>query len=237
MSDYELYGDYNEIDEPPTKSKSSLIIKIIALVICFSVIGLLGFRLIIFGYYPQSMKTLYFTPTLTAYYNENDGEIEAFTQSLRAPYDDADKGNFFCDNLIVIPEIDQVQVSLRYNVSLADTLKEKYGVDFDVDDTSVFKFSLRRSGGDENATGADAGVAVECTLAAVEWDSFMMYRYCKLVFDGVDLGEGSDKVEWLRLDVTIDGVERDEPFMICIYENNDAYSKTKDYVPSAKEKP
>ncbi len=239
MSDYELYGDYNEIDEAPTKSTAGKIIKIVALVLCFSVIGLLAFRLIIFNYYPANMKNIYFTPALTEHYEATDGKIGAVTQSLRAAYDNGDEGNFFCDNLIVIPEIGELQISLRYNTSLMENIKREFGVEIDPDDTSVFRFTLRRSGGSESATGAEAGLPVSCELTVTEWDGLMMYRYCKLVFDGIDFGteEDGDKIEWLRLDVTIDGVEREEPYMICIYENNSAYSKFTDYELSAKERP
>ena len=237
MSDYELYGDYNEIDEPPTRSVTSIIIKTVALVICFGVIGLIAFRLIIFNYYPDTMTQLYFTPALTEHYNSTDGKIGALTQSLRAPYDDADESSFFCDNLIVIPEIGELQVSLRYNTSLIEAIEEEYGVVLDPENTDAFNFTLRRSGGDEGAQGAAAGVDLDCTLTAAEWDKLLMYRYCKLVFDGIDFGEGEDEIEWIRLEVRIDGVERDEPFMICIYENNSAYSKFTEYKLSAKERP
>lgn len=233
MSDFERYGDYNEVDESPKKSRVLLVIKITALVLCFSVVALLLFRVFSFNYYPDSMKKLYFTDTLTAYYNEKGGDIGAKTQELRAPYDDAELGNFFCDNLIIIEELGEIQISLRYNVSLADTIKEKYGADFDPDDTSRFTFTLTRSGGDESATGAAAGVPMESKLTACEWDSFMMYRYAKLVFDGVNF-EGA---EWIRLDIRIDGVEREEPFMVCIYENVSEYSEFTEYKLSSSEVP
>ncbi len=232
MSDFERYGDYNEIDESPKKSRVLLAIKITAIALCFAVVALLLFRVFTFNYYPKSMKRLYFTDALTAYYNEKDGDIGAKTQELRAPYDDAELGNFFCDNLIVIEELGELQVSLRYNTSLADILKEKYGADFDPNDTSRFTFSLTKSGGDEAATGAAAGIPLECTVSCV-WDSFMMYRYAKLVFDGVDFTDAA----WIRLDIRIDGVERAEPFMVCIYENVSEYSEFTEYKPSSSEVP
>ena len=227
MSDYELYGDYNEVDEAPEKRGVGFVIKLVAIILCFTVVAFIGFRLFTFNYYPKSVKRLHFTPELTAYYNATDGDIGALTQSLRAPYDDEREGNFFCDNLIVIKGAGEIQLSLRYNSSLPDRL----GVDFDYDDIT---FTLRASGGAEDATGYEAGRLLDAELSVCRWDEFMMYRYAKLVFDGIDF---SSDIEWIRLDIEIDGVERDEPFMVCIYEDNAAFSRFSDYKPSAEERP
>ena len=111
MDDLERYGDYNEVDEPPAKSSASLIIKIIAAVLCGSVILMLGARIYIFNHYPRAMKQLYFTPALTEYYNASGGNLAAKTQQLLYPYDDNDEGNFFCSNLIVVKEAGHLQVT------------------------------------------------------------------------------------------------------------------------------
>lgn len=227
MSDYELYGDYNEVDEAPEKRGVGFVIKLVAIILCFTVVAFIGFRLFTFNYYPKSVKRLHFTPELTAYYNATDGDIGALTQSLRAPYDDEREGNFFCDNLIVIKGAGEIQLSLRYNSSLPDRL----GVDFDYDDIT---FTLRASGGAEDATGYEAGRLLDAELTVCRWDEFMMYRYAKLVFDGIDF---NSDIEWIRLDIEIAGVEREEPFMVCIYEDNAAFSRFSDYKPSAEERP
>ena len=227
MSDYELYGDYNEVDEAPQKRGVGFVIKLVAIILCFTVVAFIGFRLFTFNYYPKSVKRLHFTPELTAYYNATDGDIGALTQSLRAPYDDEREGNFFCDNLIVIKGAGEIQLSLRYNSSLPDRL----GVDFDYDDIT---FTLRASGGAEDATGYEAGRLLDAELTVCRWDEFMMYRYAKLVFDGIDF---NSDIEWIRLDIEIAGVEREEPFLVCIYEDNAAFSRFSDYKPSAEERP
>ena len=90
MDDFERYGDYNEIEEAPKKSAVLKTIKIVAIIVCFSVIGVLGFRVFTFNYYPDSMTKLTFTDNLTAYYNERGGDIEVLTQKLRTRYDDPD---------------------------------------------------------------------------------------------------------------------------------------------------
>ena len=230
MSDYELYGDYNEIDEPPKKHGVGFVIKLVAIILCFTVVAFIGFRLFTFNYYPRSVKRIHFTPELTAYYNACGGDIGALTQSLRAPYDDEREGNFFCDNLIVIKGAGEIQLSLRYNSSLPD----KLGVDFDNEDIT---FTLRRSGGAEDATGYEAGRLLDAELTVCRFEEFMMYRYAKLVFDGIDFGEDGSDIEWIRLDIEIAGVERDEPFMVCIYEDNAAFSRFSEYKLSAEERP
>ena len=230
MSDFERYGDYSEVSESPTKSPVLLAIKITALVLCFAVVGLLVFRVFTLNYYPKAMKSVYFGEALVNYCEANGGSANAKTQELRAPYDDAKLGNFFADYLVVFEELGELQISIRYNVSLADTILDEYGVTFDPDDTSRFSFSLTRSGGDENATGAAAGVPMSATLSHVEFDSFMMYRYARLVFDGVDF-EGA---KWIRLDVAIDGVPHKTPYMIAIYENNEGFSTFLEYTVSSE---
>lgn len=223
MSDYELYGDYNEVDEPPKKSGVGFIIKIVAIALCFAVVAFIGFRLFTFNYYPSSVTRLYFNDTLTQYYNDNDGNIDVRTQKLTS-YNDPKEGDFFAGYWLIIREAGQLQVTIRYNTALAD----KLGVDFENDD---IRFTVRRSGGDENAKGAAAGVDTDATLSVCEWDEFMMYRYSKLVFDGVDFDES---VDWLRLDIRIDGVEREEPFMLTLY---DASVELSEYKLSTEDRP
>ena len=234
MDDLERYGDYNEIDEPPKKNNGSLIIKIIAAVICVAVILVLGARIYIFNYYPENMKQLYFTPELTNYYNEHGG-VNALTQKLLYPYDDNDEGNFFASNLIVVRDLGTLQIALRYNVSLADSMRDIYGFDgFDPDNREQFSFRLWRDGLSEGDKGHEVG-----RLVHTEWESFAMYRYAKLVFDGIDFGAGEDAdgIEWIRLEIFVDGVKREEPFMILIYENHADRSGFDEYTLSKKELP
>lgn len=235
MDDLERYGDYNEIDEPPTKNRGALIIKIIAAVLIVAVVAVLGVRLYVFNYYPKNMKTIYFSPALTEYYNANDGDINALTQKMLYPYDDNDEGNFFASNLIVVREAGTLQVVLRYNVSLADSLKNNYGLeDFNPDDTEQFSFRIWRDGLTEGDEGSEVG-----RLVHTEWESFAMYRYAKLVFEDVDFGaaDSEDKIEWIRLEIFVDGAEKEEPFKILIYENHAERSSFDEYTLSKKERP
>ena len=235
MEDIERYGDYNEVDEPPRKSPVLLTIKIVAFTLIFSVIGLLAFRLILFNYYPDSMKKLYFNEKLTAYYNETDGDIGALTQKIRTKYDDPDTGRFFCDNLIIIPELGQLQVSVRYNSGLLDELAAELSLtEEDLAAEDLFSFRLWRDG-----LSTDEGKQVVGAFSNAVKDTSLMYEYYKLVFDGVPLtAEGEDKIGWLRLEIFVKGQTDEKPYaMIPIYENNDLYSKFTEYKLSGEEVP
>lgn len=230
MDDLERYGDYNEIDDAPrSKNPIAIIIKILVVTIIVTVVGVLGFRIALFNYYPEEMKTIYFNDTLSEYYNSVDGNIGAKTQSLRAPYDDEEEGNFFCDNLIVIEGADQLQLSLRYNVSVAENIMSTYGIEsFDVESDFL---TLRL---------VDNYGRVYSDLSYMGSDSLMMYRYKKLVFDGVELSDTGDGKypEWIRLEIFINGQSQDKPFaMVPVYENNEVYNIFEDYELSSKEVP
>ena len=237
MEDMERYGDYNEVDESPSKNPVTTFLKGVLLVFCFAVIGLLAFRIAVFNYYPKTMSQIYFNDTLTEYYNATGGNIGAKTQELRFPYDDNDDGNFFCDNLIVIEGAEQIQVSLRFNTALYETFLTKYGIDISELGTDAFRITLAR---DPLADSEKDVVAIEIAeVSDIVEDSFLMYRYYKLVFDDVELGldDGEEKVEWLRLEVELLGTEEKTIFTVPIYENNDSYSEFKDYKLSKGEIP
>lgn len=236
MDDMERYGDYTEYEDDIPKNRKNpvmLILKILIALVCLSVIGIFAFRMIAFNYYPDSMELLYFNDTLTAYYNATDGDIKATTQDMRAPYDDPKTGVFFADNLIVIEGAGQIQCSVRLNRGALDDLSAKHGVTLTADNADRFNFRLSR-----NHAIIDGEFVPIGTLSVAEPDSALMYEYYKLVFDGVDLQNGTeDEVKWLSLEIYVNGVEMEEPYRIPIYENNDSYSKFDEYELSGKEHP
>ena len=246
MDDFERYGDYNEVDEPPSKSsKVGLVIKGLIFALCLAVVGFIAFRLIIFNHYPDSVKNIYFNDELTELYNSKGGDIGAFTQGLldsrNYGYDDAREGNFFCKYMIYIPEAEQLQVTLRHNVSLMESIKEKYGVELDPDSEDNFSYRLvaMRSSDevDEDAEDSELGRPLDAELVAKTHDSALMYRYTELVFDGVDLDIGTaDEIDWIRLEITINGLENAKPYMVLIYYNNESFPLLP-YNLSTKEKP
>ena len=231
MEDIERYGDYNEVDEAPGGNKNpvAFFLKGLVIAICLLVVGVLAFRLVLFNYYPKEIKNIYFNDELTEMYN--NGTLEAKTQSLRAPYDDPDFASFFADNLIIVKEAGQLQLTVRYNSSVFDSIEEKYGVKFDGTEENLFTFTLERIPFDESQEPYSVG-ELDYSLS----DSLLMYTYYKLVFDGVQfLGDGES--DWLRLKITLNGVEDAKPYYILVYECTDEYSALTDYELSGKEKP
>lgn len=246
MSDFERYGDYNEVDEPPTKSKVGFVLKLFIVILCFGVVGFLVFRVLTFNFYPNEMKKIYFTEELTAIYNEQDGDIGALTQDLLNSrsfgYDDSTEGNFFAKYFVYIPETEELQITLKYNTSLMKSIKDKYGIELDPNGEDNFEFRLvaARSSDETEPTDTESishGIPMEARVVAEEYDSALMYRYIRLVFDGVKLDRGTpSEVNWIRLEININGVQMNEPYMILIYWDNDSFP-LEPYKLSKKEKP
>ena len=233
MDDMERYGDYNEIDESPEKNKVLLAIKIIALVLIFSVVGLIALRLIMFNYYPKSMKTLYFNETLTAYYYDTDGELGAKTQKLKAPYDDEKEGNFLCDHLIFVPQIGQLQITLRYNNNLLNKLSEELGLtDEEVQDENLLSFRLNNM--DFSETGSSQIIEKPSDVIV---EKVGMYTYFKIVFDGVDFNR-SNAGGWAVLEIFVKGQKTKDPYAkVMVLDYGEDYYSIKDYSLSGGEKP
>lgn len=233
MEDMERYGDYNEVDgdEGRAKSPVALILKILVIALCFLVVGVILFRVILFNYYPKAMKNIYFDSELSEYYAKTGGDIGAKTQKLRAPYDDPDFASFFADNLIIIEGVGQLQLSLRYNSSALEVIEEKYGVELSGSADELFDITLERVPFDSESDPTSVG-----TLIHTETDSALMYTYIKLVFDGVDyLDPGTP--DWLRVKIAVRDIPEAEPYYILVYENTDEYSLFSDYKLSGKERP
>jgi hypothetical protein len=232
MSDYERYADYNETEDDAPRSGGAvmLILKILTVLVCAAVVGILVFRLVAFNVYPESVRTLYFNDTLTAHYKADKNGFAVKTQSLRYPYDDEDLGNFFCDHLYVIEAAGQLQITVRYNVSTVERIESERGIELDENSAELFVFRL-----------VDNYGSVQGELVDSVFDSQMMYRYVKLVFDGVrfDADENGKYPEWIRLETFLAGDDTvtATPYMNPIYENNADHSEFITYEPKEKELP
>jgi hypothetical protein len=233
MEDIERYGDYNEVDEAPGGNKNPVVflLKGLIVLLCLLVVGIIAFRLVLFNYYPRDIKNIYFNDELTELYYSTDGEINALTQSLRAPYDDPDFASFFADNLIVIKDAGQMQLSLRYNSSIFDAIESKYGVRLDEESEDLFTFTLERVPFDKSESAYTVG---ELDYSAT--DSLMMYTYYKLVFDGVEY-LGDHEPDSIRLKITLSDIPNADPYYILVYENTETYSIFGEYELSGKEVP
>ena len=232
MEDMERYGDYNEVEEVPGhRSPLGWVLRILVAAVILLVVGVLGFRLVLFEYYPESMKTLYYNDALAAYYNETNGALDAKTQHIRFPYDDSKAGNFFSDHLLLIDGADQLQIALRMNVATVENIEKTYGLSgLSRDDFSYLSFRLYDN---EDRVLGTGGI--------VKTESIAMYRYFKLVFDGVDLfdrADGADPSAWIRLEIFVDGGDEENPFArLPIYENNEENNLFSEYKLSRKERP
>ena len=228
MEDLERYGDYNEVDDEPGEKRGivGLILKILIGVVCLSVIGVVGFRIFIFNYYPDSVAGIIYSDELRDYYNECGGDMNAYTQPADIMYDDPTEGNFFFDKLVYIPDAEHLQLTIRYNTSLMTSIKEKYGVELDpdADPMDLFDFKLVKTKSDyiPPEDGSYEAVPVETVAlpSASATDASFMYRYVRLAFDGVDFGldDGETPVPWIRLDITVkaaDGVNK--TFSLAVY--------------------
>jgi hypothetical protein len=219
MEDFERYADYDERDYDEKRKSGAfiLILKICVAVLCIGVVSILAFRIAIFRNSPETMKKLYFTDTLTEFYNENSGNIEILTQELRVPYDNSKFANFFCDNLFVIKAAGELQISLRYNESMLAEAEKKYSIsNLDFDDENLLTVRLYDNNG-----------KIYTNLIYSATENHYMYQYQKLCFGGIDF----DNAEWIRLEIFITEANSDEPFAkVPIYENHADFNLFDKYV-------
>ena len=127
-------------------------------------------------------------------------------------------------------------------MSLMTKIEEEFGISLDRDSEDNFSYRLvamrKNDTVDEDLPAEQLGTPMEAEVVAEEYDSFLMYRYVRLVFDGVKLNDGEEnEVDWIRLEVTVNGVELEKPYMIAIYLNDDERFPLVPYKLSSKEKP
>lgn len=226
MDDMERYGDYNDTgeDEAPRKFGFAFALKILGALICICVVGVLGFRVFLFSYYPASIRSAHFTDTLRAY-EESGKEPGLLTQKLRFPYDDNDKGHFFAGYMTVAPGAGEIQFALRYNVSAIAQIAKESGVDgISSEDFSGFCFRLSDNYGRQYPS-----------VRILSCESFALYRYARLAFDGIDFSS-EQPPEWIRLDIYVAGGAETPYSSILIYEDNEENHIFADYVLSSKER-
>lgn len=205
------------------KIAKKIIIGLILLLI-FSVIGFLIFRIWLSSYYPKEARGIVFTDSLLEYYEANGG-LAAKTQALRFNYDDSKEGYFFADGLIVEEKAGALQISLRYNDSTLDALREKYPDSFSGEGVP-FEFRLVGAPPEEGASGKVYHPSQS------KPSRFLMYNYERLCFDGVDFAD----VAWYRIEVYIQGEEK-AVCTLLVYENHADYNAFKPYSLKRSELP
>ncbi len=259
MSDYERYGEYNmeEEDEErgPERSRFwKIILKLLgiaAICLCLGVCLFLAFRLISSGYYPKSMKRIYYTDELKAYAENN--KIYAETQDIRVPFGDemiisgddgrlvqstSHLGYYYADNLILVREGGSLQLSIRINKNDIKNIATKYKLQNFSFSKNAFEFRLfdnknileTDGGSGKDGFKLELGAGGVYTPSHVSVDSALMYYYIKVCFDGVDFGED---VKWMRLDITPKGADTEaqgyKQLGICVYENNEDNNRFKEF--------
>ena len=207
-------------------SKPVKIIKGAITLFMFTLAGLLFFRFWLHGYYPRAVRDLIPTEALRASYAAS-GVPDAKTQEIRVKYDDPNEGLFFADHMVVVPETGSIQISARYNKSTLEKVAERYGDAFDPEADEPFTYRIFCYTG-----SAEDGTAIGQIYEPVECreDSFAMYHYRRLAFDGVSL-EG---VKWIRLEIFRTGAEEAESY-IAIYEDHEDYNTFTEYKIKEKE--
>lgn len=186
MSDYERYGDYNDIDDGTPRGRYPVwrLLRILVSVTLFLFCGFLLFRLIVAEYYPKEVRDFRMTPAVAAYADGNDLDLEKM--KIRVPYDDNVRASFIADNLVIERGSGAVQFTLRLSrdtmTRLSDTLGEDVG---SKPDESRFLVSLCDNLGNRYEKTDQFG------------RSYLWYRAVRYCFDGVDFAG----VAWIRADV------------------------------------
>lgn len=246
MSDYELYGDYNrgEDEEPEGPAPSRFgaavkkILKALVIILLAGACLVMGFRMIVSGYYPREMKYLYHTEALTAH-AAVAGQPEVVTQKIRVPFESeilesneieearnakSQNGYFYAANLRVVRETGSVQFSLRMNNQALRDIAAAYGVGTITSVKDAFTFTLTDPAGHRY------------TPTATLTDEALFYQYVKLCYDGVTL----EDVTWLRVEITVVGAdmtaEEHPTLAVCVYENHEGYASFDSYRLHGKEK-
>ena len=201
-------------------------LKSVIVFLIFAFIALVFARIAIADHYPSNVTDFVFTEKMKEAKSIEVDNFHVYTQDLMAPYDDAKKGNFFAAYMQCVPAYGELQATLRYNKSSLANIAAYYDTDIaDDDPLNLFSFSLLVSYETEDENGLYR--RFELNRDACRTDSFLMYRYAKLVFEDVDF---QDAV-WMRVDIFLRGTEEgytDEKRFgsIVLYESYEIYKTT-----------
>lgn len=144
--------------------------------------------------YPSELRETVRNDTLASYYEENGTPPAAYTHD---PIDQFDYvGNIQAKHLTYIPEIDQVQISVRYGTVAFENIADKYELDSPLtlgNDKISFKLRAMKLTEDaftnEDKNIDDGDILLEEYFApSVTYDlASGRHQYHRFVFDGVDL--------------------------------------------------
>ena len=144
--------------------------------------------------YPAKMKETVKNETLYLYYEQNGKAPDAFTHD---PIDKFDyEGNLQAKHLTYIPEIDQVQISVRYGTVAFENIARKYELnEIPTLGCEDIRFRLRAMKLTPDAfSNEDRNIDEEDIVEQTYMDASSSidlvsgrHQYIRFVFDGVDL--------------------------------------------------
>ena len=177
------------------------IIKLIFVLCVFAVIAVLIWRIASSGE-PKEMKTVYPTASLVELYEQDGKELYMFEQEQRdITSGENNYGYFSVTSYRIIPDIDQIEIVVRYNVSTIKNVASDYSLDevpprdadmFDV--SLVFAKDLTPEREDDNLGNAEGSVEfIRCFGETVCETEKNLYNYKKMIFRtdeaGIDLSD------------------------------------------------
>lgn len=177
------------------------IIKLVFVLCIFTVIAILIWRLASSGE-PKKMKTVYPTASLAELYERDGRELYMFNQEQRdITSGENNYGYFAVTSCRIIPDIDQIEIVVRYNrstirkVAADHSLDEVPPRDADMFDVSlVFAKDLTPYDDSDNLGNAEGSVEfIRCFGETVCETEKNLYNYKKMIFRtdeaGIDLSD------------------------------------------------
>jgi hypothetical protein len=167
----------------------------------FTVIGILIWRVASSGE-SKDMRTLYPTEKIVSLYERDGKDMYMFDQKQRSiTSGDDNYGYFSVTSYRIIPEIDHIEIVVRYNTATIRRVSEDYSLDaipprdtdmFDI--SLVFAKDLTPDDDTDNLGNKEGSVEfVRCFGEVVMEAEKNLYNYKKLVFDtssaGIDISD------------------------------------------------
>ena len=124
---------------------AKITVKSLFVLLIIFVYALLFFRMCSVDDIPDEFKDLYIDDSLKGLYNSENGSEKFIYQDLTKYNTDKDSyGYFSAASVVIIPEADQVQMIIKYNISPLEHVKEKYDLSVSIDRnrTDTFELSL-----------------------------------------------------------------------------------------------
>lgn len=127
---------------------------------------------------PASMTVLLASDEMKEIYSRN-GSLEAYTQDMVNGVISQD-GRFYTTGLIILPETEELVITLRYNDSVLTSMAEKYGLSEVYGSEEYFSYYLRDSEGNTYEP--------ETIVSERKW----RYSYRRMRFSGIDVSKYTD---------------------------------------------